>query len=213
MAQHLYHRPREQAGEPLGGLVLLHGRGADENDLFPLFDMLDPDKRLVGATVRGPLTLPPGGAHWYVVRRVGYPDPPTFFPTFEALSEWLDGWAKEIGFPPEKIAIGGFSQGAVMSYALGVAKDRPPPAAILAFSGFIPTVEGFEIDLEGRPDLRVAIGHGVYDPVITIDFAREARDRLQAAGIEPVYRESPIEHGIDPNFVYELQPWLAASFA
>ena len=56
---------REPAGEPAGALVLLHGRGADERDLFPLLDELDPQRRLLGVTPRGPLALPPGGAHWY----------------------------------------------------------------------------------------------------------------------------------------------------
>jgi phospholipase/carboxylesterase len=211
MVEPLNHLTREPDGEPIGGLVLLHGRGADENDLIPLFDMLDPDKKLVGATVRGPLTLPPGGAHWYIVRRVGYPDPDTFFPTFERLTEWFDKWSSEVGLPPERIAIGGFSQGAVMSYALGLGKGRPTPAAILAFSGFIPKVDGFDLDF-ARSDVRVAIGHGVYDPIITVDFGRDARDRLTEAGIEPVYLESPMAHSIDPGFMLDLQPWLAGSF-
>ena len=77
---------RPAAGEPEGALVLFHGRGADERDLFPLLDMLDPERRLLGATARGPLSLPPGGAHWYVVRRVGYPDPETFHSTYAELA-------------------------------------------------------------------------------------------------------------------------------
>ena len=62
-------------GDPDGALVLLHGRGADEYDLEPLLRALDPQARLAGVLPRGPLSLPPGGAHWYVVPRVGYPDP------------------------------------------------------------------------------------------------------------------------------------------
>ena len=68
-------RERPAAGEAAGALVLFHGRGADENDLFPLLDVLDPERRLHGYCPRGPLSLPPGGAHWYIVPRVGYPDP------------------------------------------------------------------------------------------------------------------------------------------
>ena len=67
--------------------MLFHGRGADEHDLFPLLDILDPERRLLGATARGPLSLPPGGAHWYVVRRVGYPDPETFHATYRQVTE------------------------------------------------------------------------------------------------------------------------------
>ena len=69
------HLERPAEGEPAGLLVLFHGRGADERDLFPLLDVLDPQRRLLGVTPRGPLSLPPGGAHWYAFRQVGYPDP------------------------------------------------------------------------------------------------------------------------------------------
>src|SRR5215212_8627859 len=84
-------RVRPAAGEPDGALVLLHGRGADEHDLFPLLDALDPERRLAGFTPRGPLSLPPGGAHWYAFYRVGEPDPATFEATYPRLVEWLDG--------------------------------------------------------------------------------------------------------------------------
>ena len=112
---------RPAAGEPEGALVLFHGRGADEHDLLPLLDVLDPERRLVGVTPRGPLTLPPGGAHWYAVREIGYPDPATFLPTY-ALAAELARRARLV--PPERIVLGGFSQGAVMTYALG-ARARP----------------------------------------------------------------------------------------
>lgn len=59
-AMSLTARLREPAGEPEGALILLHGRGVDEHDLFPLLDLLDPTRRLLGATPRGPLSLPPG---------------------------------------------------------------------------------------------------------------------------------------------------------
>jgi phospholipase/carboxylesterase len=200
---------RPAAGDPEGALILLHGRGADERDLFPLLDMLDPDRRLLGATARGPLSLPPGGAHWYVVRQVGYPDPQTFDSTYAELAGWLDGMLAEHGIPTERTVLGGFSQGSVMSYALGLGPGRPRPAGIMALSGFLPTVEGFELDLDRARDLPVAIGHGTQDPVITVDFGRDARDRLAAAGARVTYRESPMPHTIDPQFLRELQQgWL-----
>ena len=71
--------------------------------------MLDPERKLDGYTPRGPLTLPPGGAHWYIVPRVGYPDPATFHESYSLVSEWLDG------LPYERIVLGGFSQGCAMS--------------------------------------------------------------------------------------------------
>jgi phospholipase/carboxylesterase len=197
------HLERPAAGEPAGVLVLLHGRGADERDLFPLLDALDPERRLLGVTPRGPLSLPPGGAHWYAFRDVGYPDPATFFETYAALTEWLDG----LGFEAERTVLGGFSQGAVMTYALGLGSGRPRPAALVALSGFMPTVPGFELSLE-PPLPPVAIGHGTYDPVISVEFSRRARELLEAAGGEVLYREYPLPHAVDPGFLAELAPWL-----
>lgn len=205
----LVHRLRPAAGEPEGALVLLHGRGTDEHDLHPLLDMLDPDRRLVGLTPRAPLSLPPGGAHWYVVRRVGYPDPATFWPTHELLARWLDALPEALGVPYERIVLGGFSQGAVMTYALALGEGRPAPAGILALSGFMPTVEGLELDLADRRGFRAAVGHGSADPIIGVDWGRLARERLEGAGADLTWRESPMAHTIDPRFLDELRGWLA----
>jgi len=203
---------RPSDGPPAGLLVLLHGRGADEHDLLPVAELLDPDRRLLVVSPRGPLSLPPGGAHWYVVRQIGYPDPPTFLPTFAGVSAWLDRTVEESGLDWSRTAIGGFSQGAVMTYALGLAAGRPRPAAMIALSGFMPTVPGFELDLSA-PLPPVAIGHGTFDPVIEVDWSRRARDVLEQAGAEVVYRESPMPHTIDPGFLDELRPWLAQRLA
>jgi phospholipase/carboxylesterase len=193
---------REPAGEPEGALVLFHGRGADEHDLVPLLDVLDPERRLLGLTPRGPLSLPPGGAHWYVVPRVGYPDTETFHESYRLASEWLDA----LPVPLERTVLGGFSQGAVMSFALGLGSDRPRPAGIVAFSGFVPTVDGWEPDFAAAPP--VAIGHGTYDPIIPVEFGRSARDALEAAGADVTYRESPLPHAIDPRYAAELAGWV-----
>ena len=206
----LAYRTRPAAGEPEGALVLFHGRGTDENDLVPLLDALDPDRRLVGVTPRGPLSLPPGGAHWYVLGELGYPPPDTFLPSYRMVGALLDALAAETGIPPERTVLGGFSQGAMMSYALGLGADRPRPAGIIALSGFVPTVEGFELDLE-RPLPPIAIGHGTYDPVIGIEWGRRAKELFEQAGADVLYRESPLPHAVDPAFLRELQPWTLAA--
>src|SRR3954447_11027715 len=139
-------RVRPAAGEVEGALVLFHGRGSDENDLFPLLDALDPQRRLLGITPRAPLSLPPGGAHWYAFMELGRPEPTTFLSTFDLASRWLDSLAAETGIPPDRTILGGFSQGAVMTYTLGLGQGRPRPAGMIALSGFVPTVEGFSLD-------------------------------------------------------------------
>lgn len=208
----LSHLTRPSAGEPEGMLVLFHGRGAGEHDLYPVLDLLDPDQRLLGITPRGPLSLPPGGAHWYALGGLGTPDPATFLPTYGLASRWLDDLASETGIPPEKTVLGGFSQGAVMTYSLGLGAGRPRPAALLALSGFIPTVPGLELDLE-PPLPPIAIGHGTYDPVIGVEWGRQAKALLEEAGADVLYREYPLPHTIEPGFLAELRPWLTDALA
>jgi phospholipase/carboxylesterase len=200
------YQVREAAGEPSGALVLFHGRGTDEHDLHPLLDLLDPDRRLLGVTPRGPLALPPGGAHWYALHQVGHPDRDTFLATYEEVGAWLDGFLAEHGVSHDATVLGGFSQGAVMAYSLSLGRGRPRPAALMALSGFIPTVEGFELDLSEIPP--VAIGHGTYDPVIPVEFGRQARKILEDAGAAVLYREYPLPHTVDPRFLVELRSWL-----
>ncbi len=197
----LVHLTRPAAAEPEGALVLLHGRGADEHDLFPLLDALDPERRLLGVTPRGPLSLPPDGAHWYALGGLPTPNPETFLPTFAQVSAFLDA----LPVPIDRVVLGGFSQGAVMSYALGLGGGGPRPAAIVALSGFFPRVPGFEIDLDKLDGYPVAIAHGSLDPIIPVDFGRDARAILEGAGASVLYRETPIPHTIDPAVVRELQ--------
>ena len=102
----LVHLLRESAGEPAGALVLLHGRGADERDLVPVLDALDPERRVVGLTPGAPLPGPGGGRWWYQVPRVGYPDPETFHASYARLTGFLDDWLAERGMGWERTIIG-----------------------------------------------------------------------------------------------------------
>src|SRR4029079_5888953 len=104
----------------------------------------------------------------------------------------------------ERTVIAGFSQGAVMTYALGLGEGRPRPAAIVALSGFIPTVDGFALELDGLDGFPVALGHGSFDPIIEVQFGQQARDRLEEAGADVLWRESPGDHTLDPDYLPEL---------
>ena len=192
--------------------MLFHGRGADEHDLFSLLDALDPERRLVAATPRGPLALPPGGAHWYALGGIGTPEASTFLSSFAAAAEWLDGFLASTRLGHERLVVGGFSQGGVMAYSLALGRGRPRPAAIVAFSSFIPQVEGFELDLS-PPLPPVAIGHGTLDNVIGVEWGRRARALLEEAGADVLYRETAMFHQIDPDFVRTLSGWIPAALA
>ncbi|HEX2703264.1 MAG TPA: phospholipase [Solirubrobacteraceae bacterium] len=205
---------RRAVGEASGLLVLHHGRGADERDLLALADVLDPQRALHVVAPRAPLRLPGlGGYHWYAVPRVGYPDPESFRAGYAQLAAFHDGLWKRTGIAPEQTVLGGFSMGSVMSFALGLAGERPVPAGILAFSGFIPVVEGWEPDLPSRAGLRVFIAHGAADPVIGVEFGRRARETLTTGGLDVEYHESRGAHQIEPQNAEAAGEWLRQTLA
>jgi phospholipase/carboxylesterase len=210
----LVYEERPAAGEAEGLLVLHHGRGADEHDLLGVADVLDPERRLHVVTPGGPLTVPGWpGKHWYVVPRVGYPDPQTFANAYASLADFHDELWQRTGIAPAQTVFGGFSMGSVMSYALGLGPDRPAVAGILAFSGFIPTVEGWTPDLPGHDRTSVFIAHGRNDRVMDVSFARRAHELLDASGYAVEYHESDAGHQIDPAQVPAAIDWLALTLA
>ncbi len=212
MVTALEFRERPADGEPDGLLVLHHGRGADELDLLPLGDVLDPQRRFHVVTPAAPLTLPGlPGRHWYVVPRVGHPDPASFHAACESLAALHDSLWERTAITPERTVLGGFSMGTVMSYALGLGPGRPVPGGILAFSGFVPALDDWSPDLATRAGLRTFIAHGRRDPVIGVEFGRAARELLSEGGLDVSYHESDLGHQIDPAHVVAAHRWLAAT--
>jgi phospholipase/carboxylesterase len=189
--------------------VLHHGRGTDERDLLGLADVLDPEGRLHVVTPRAPLVLEGSpGYHWYLVPRVGYPDHDTFQAARAALAGLHDGlWAKT-GIDPSKTVLGGFSMGTVMSYAMALSADRPAVAGILAFSGFVPTVDDWQPRFDDRQGTRAFIAHGRRDPIMEIGFAHRARQLLEQGGLAVEYHESDLGHQIDPAHLGAANNWL-----
>jgi phospholipase/carboxylesterase len=195
--------------EPEGLLILHHGRGSDEQDLIGLAPVFDPEERLHVVAPRAPLQLRGSpGYHWYLVPRVGYPDPDSFRAAYQELAAFHDEQWERTGIGPDRTVLGGFSMGTVMSYALGLGGDRPAPAGILALSGFVPTAEGWHPSLEDRKATKVLIAHGRQDMVIPVTFARRAHELLEQAGFDVDYRESEAAHHVDPGDVPRVTAWL-----
>lgn len=210
----LVHVERGPAREAEGLLVLHHGRGSNEHDLIGLADVLDPDGRFHIVSPRAPLSLEGwSGHHWYVVKRVGFPDEETFHATVTLLADFHDSLWDTTGIGPERTILGGFSMGSVMSFATGLGPGRPAVAGIMGLSGFIPTVEGWEPDFIGRADARVLIAHGRLDPVIPIEFAHQARTLIDASPLELEYIESDAGHNIDPREIPLIADWVDRTLA
>jgi phospholipase/carboxylesterase len=209
---HFLERPAD--GDPEGLLVLHHGRGTEERDLLGLADLLDPERRLRVVTPRAPLQLPGSpGYHWYLVPRVGYPDHDSFHIARAALSGLHDHLWEETGVGPARTVLGGFSMGAVMSYAMALGADRPAVAGLLAFGGFVPIVEGWGPSFADRQETRAFVAHGRNDPIIEVGFAQRARELLADGGLDVTYRESDVGHQIDPAHLRDATVWLSETLA
>lgn len=198
---------RPAASKPLGALVLLHGRGADEHDLAPLSDGLDPMGRLVFATPRAPISEG-FGAHWYHLVQLGVPEATTFAAARSALTTWLDAFLREQGLDHAHCILGGFSQGAVMSYAYALSPAAPQVAGLLCFSGYVPQAPGFQTDPGRLQGLPIFMNHGTHDRMIPFPWGQKARETVEAAGAAVTFREFRGEHQIDGEGMRQARIWL-----
>lgn len=202
---------RPADGDADGLLVLHHGRGSHEGDLIGLADELDPARRLHVVAPRAPMQLPGmPGFHWYVVPRVGHPDPATFASSTAALAAFHDETWQRTGIGPEDTVLAGFSMGSVMSFAMGLDPERPAVAGILGWSGFIPVVDGWDPALDRAGTTPVLISHGRTDPVIPYDFAVRAEALLAGAGFDVTTVPHDGAHWIDPGALRSAIAWIDA---
>jgi phospholipase/carboxylesterase len=205
----LIHRtaPAREGSEPYPGLLLLHGRGADESDLLPLAGELDP--QLYTVTPRAPFQFPWGGFAWYGLdpRGVGYPDAATLAQSLATLREFIDAMLTMYPIDPARLLIGGFSQGAATAGTLALLEPvRFLGATIL--SGYVPLHSDLALHPESASDLSVFQAHGTHDDVIPVSWARETRDYLQSTSVQLMYREYPMGHQISAPELGDLGAWI-----
>ena len=200
---------------PVGGggdrlLVLIHGYGADENDLAPLAPIIDPDGRFATICPRGPIDIEFSGAAWYDRADDGVIDQLSFCRSIVLLDRMVDEITDANRFDPAGTVIIGFSQGAAMTLALALREStRVRPAAVAALSGSIQQPDWFRYDWDA-PDLPpVFQQHGIHDPVVEISRGQSTRRVLEANGIDLDYREYPMQHEISQTSIADLQTWLA----
>jgi phospholipase/carboxylesterase len=196
MLRHLVRVPsRRPETEPLPMVVMIHGRGADMNDLADLAPMLDAAGgcRFVFPNAPRPFEPYPGmsfGWTWFE----GWP--PVHESVVESrgsMLEFLGEIVQKYPTPPGKLVVAGFSQGALMALDSGL-RLQERPAGIIAMSGGL-----YDRDL---PDLRplhglpVLIAHGTADDVVPVTYAQRARRQLEDAGLDVEYHEYPMGHQV-----------------
>jgi phospholipase/carboxylesterase len=186
-------------------LLLLHGRGADEEDLIDLARQYDP--RFLVISARAPIVHPGGGYTWYDVGHIGAPEPTTFRSSCEKLWQFADDVGASFPVDPAHVYLLGFSMGAVMSYALSL--SRPGLfRGVAALSGYVPEGTHLEFRWKETGQTDYFISHGTDDGVVPVAFARRARELFAGSPAAVTYREYPGGHSIAEECVRDSADFL-----
>ena len=186
-------------------LIMLHGRGTNEDDLLGLAEYLDPRFLIVGA--RAPFPFEFGGFAWYQISDIGTPDAGQFEESYDRLSKFVQD--VKAGYPvdPGRIFLLGFSMGSIMSLALSLSKPGLFNG-VVAHSGYVPENASLKFRWDELAGLGVFVAHGIDDPVIPIEFGRRTRDLLTKSPADLTYREYPIGHTISEESLADFSSWL-----
>ena len=197
------------AGDESPVLILLHGRGSDEQDLLGLVPFLGPDTIVVTPRApfpAGPWGYGPGWA-WYRYLEEDRVEEDTLRTSLESLDLLLEALDEELPIRPGKRILGGFSQGGTTSLAWAL--TRPGMVAGVAnFSGFLVSSPLVPVGREGSASLPIFWGHGRLDPAIPFVLAERGRRRLEEAGFEVEKWDHPAGHQITSEEVESFLEWL-----
>lgn len=209
---HLVRRPTtetEDGRPPL--LILLHGVGANERQMAGLTSELDP--RFLVISVRSPLALGADAFGWFHVSFT--PDGPVIVEEeatvgWEMIARFTDEAVAEYGVDPERVYVGGFSQGGIMALTAQLTAPERFAGAVCMSGRLLPEVLPHAVPperLRGKP---VMIVHGEHDQKLGVNLARWAREQLQSMPIALTYRELPMGHEITTDSLDEVSGWLTA---
>jgi phospholipase/carboxylesterase len=209
----LYHLVREpkivKDKNPL--LLLLHGYGSNEEDLFSFAPELPDEYYVISA--RAPYQLPPYGFAWYAINfdadENKFSDLVQGRKSRDLILKFIDELLAHYPIDPQSVMLVGFSQGSILSYAAALSEPEKIQR-VIAMSGYLNKeliAEGYAQNDFGN--LKFFISHGTADQVIPVNWARKAKPELDALGIDSVYKEYPVGHGVAPQNFYDLLAWLA----
>lgn len=192
-------------------LLMCHGYGSDENDLFAFASELP--KELFVISLRAPYTMQPYGNAWYAINfdadKGKWSDNEQAKQSLNFISEFIDYACKTYAVNSKNVTLLGFSQGTILSYA--VALNYPNKVKnIVALSGYVnEDILPENIKESDVSHLNFFCSHGSADQVIPVDWARKAPEFLKALNVKYVYSEYPVGHGVAPQNFFDLKNWLA----
>ena len=191
-------------------LLLLHGYGSNEEDLFSFASELPNDSYVI--SVRAPYDLQPYGHAWYAIHfdadENKFSDNVQAKQSVELIAAFIDEIVKQYPIDAKNVTLIGFSQGAILSYATALTYPEKV-SKVVALSGYfnqeiMPEV----IDTKAISHLKFFVSHGSVDQVIPVDWARKAKPALENLGLKVEYQEYPVGHGVAPQNFFNFKNWL-----
>jgi phospholipase/carboxylesterase len=198
--------PNAESGASTPGLLLIHGRGADEYDLMGLAEALDP--RFTIVSVRAPFNWGSGYA-WYGIPELPGSEGDHMRASLEQLRPFIEAMMPAYAIDPRRLWVVGFSQGAAMSAALALTSPETL-RGIVMHSGYVPMDRALNLQPERARDVGIFMAHGKYDDVIPPAWARASEAYLRPHIERLTYREYPIGHSISEESLYDFSEWLSA---
>lgn len=203
---HLTYHPGPPG--PLPTVVAIHGHGASGSDLLGLGPYLASGRVLL-ICPQGEFELQPGWPSftWFESAPPARRTPQEFERVASRVSDFIRAAVPRYDGDPERTVVLGFSQGGTLAYRLGLA-DPARFRGVAALSTSLPDEAEAAANRASVASLPLLVQHGADDPTIAVERARESRDRLNALGARPDYREYPMGHEIRPDSLRDLNDWL-----
>ena len=208
----LLHRPAAAGTANPWLLVLMHGVGSNEQDLFGLAQYVPPQYHVI--SLRAPYTLGPGSYAWFQfsiepngTRRIHVQQEAA---SRAAIAQVVPQLNQRLGVPPERTVLGGFSQGGIMALSLLRTQPELMHAALVMHSRLLPEVDGLAAPAAALQGKHLWVSHGLQDQVIPLSNAHAIRDQLGQTPVKLSYHEYPGAHEIRPAELQGVMGWLGA---
>lgn len=207
--QHIVRKSTLSQNAPL--LIMMHGYGSDENDLFSFSSELPEELFII--SVRAPYPMQPYGNAWYAINfdedQGKWNDNEQATESRDLIAKFIDEAIAEYPVDKNNVTLLGFSQGTILSYA--VALTYPEKVKnIVALSGYInKDILPKDMDKKDYSHLDFYCSHGSVDQVIPVAWARQIAPFLNTLKIKHKYSEFPVGHGVAPQNFFEFKDWLS----
>ena len=208
--EHITRKSTFDKNAPL--LIMLHGYGSDENDLFSFASELPEELFII--SVKAPYALPPFGNAWYAINfdaeKGKWSDNEQAKQSRDLIATFIDEVIIAYPVDKNKVTLLGFSQGSILSYAVALTYPKKVKN-IVALSGYInKDILSQDVENQDYSHLDFYCSHGSADQVIPVSWARLTPPFLDSLNIKYQYSEFPVGHGVAPQNFYEFRAWLKA---